>query len=100
MQAGGKSTSAAGGIDRGQNLYALCSACHGGDARGNEGLNAPGLVTLDDWYLMEQLRLYAEGLRGTHPADTYGAQMRALATSFDTEAERQDLASYIRSLRR
>jgi cytochrome c553 len=86
-------------LSRGQGLYALCAACHGPEAQGNEGLRAPALVTLDDWYLAEQLRLYAEGLRGAHPADTYGAQMRALSTNFDSDEERQALASYIATLR-
>jgi len=85
-------------IARGQELYALCSACHGAEGQGNEALGAPALVPLDDWYFTEQLQLYAQGLRGTHPADTYGAQMRALAASFDTEEERQDLASYVMAL--
>lgn len=83
---------------RGQSLYALCSACHGMDGRGNEALGAPGLVALEGWYIAEQLRLYAEGLRGTHPADTYGAQMRALIMNFDTEEERQALVSFIATL--
>lgn len=82
----------------GQRLYATCSACHGAEGRGNESLGAPSLISLDDWYFVEQLKLYAEGLRGTHPADTYGAQMRALAAGFDTEEERQALASYVMTL--
>lgn len=86
-------------LSRGQGLYALCAACHGPEAQGNEELHAPALVTLDDWYLAEQLRLFAEGLRGAHPADTYGAQMRALSANFDSDDERQALASYIATLR-
>jgi len=85
---------------RGQEPYAPCSACHGPGAQGNESLGAPALVTLDGWYIAEQLRLYAEGLRGTHQADTYGAQMRALSASFDSDDERQVLTSYIAALRR
>lgn len=85
-------------IAGGQALYALCSACHGAAGQGNEALGAPALVPQDRWYFTEQLRLYAQGLRGTHPGDSYGAQMRALAASFDTEQERQDLASYVMSL--
>lgn len=84
----------------GAGLYALCSACHGADGQGNEGLGAPALVSLDAWYLADQLRRYAEGLRGTHPADTYGAQMRAFAASFDTDAERTALAGFVATLPR
>jgi cytochrome c oxidase subunit 2 len=84
---------------RGQSLYAICSACHGANGRGNQALGGPSLVTLDDWYFEEQLRLFVDGMRGTHPADSYGAQMRAIATGFDTEEERQALADFIRTLR-
>jgi cytochrome c553 len=87
-----------GDAARGQAAYALCAACHGVDGGGNSALRAPSLVALDDWYVVEQLRLFAEGLRGTNPEDTTGAQMRALATSFDDDAKRRDLAAHIRSL--
>lgn len=87
-------------VSRGQSLYALCSACHGSEGQGNESVGAPALVSLDAWYLIEQLRAYADGLRGTHPSDSFGAQMRALATSFDTEDERRDLAGYVMTLGR
>jgi cytochrome c oxidase subunit 2 len=88
------------GNSQGQSAYALCSACHGADGLGNESLGAPALVSLDDWYFTEQLKLYAEGLRGTDPADTYGVQMRALAMTFDTEEERRALVQFVDSLRR
>jgi cytochrome c oxidase subunit 2 len=93
-------TATAPEVSRGQSLYTSCSACHGSEGQGNETLGAPALVSLDMWYLAEQLKSYADGLRGTHPSDGYGAQMRALAASFDTEDERRDLASYVMTLRR
>jgi cytochrome c oxidase subunit 2 len=91
---------AASDVSRGQSLYALCAACHGSEGQGTASLGAPALVSLDAWYFAEQLKAYADGLRGTHPSDTYGAQMRALATSFDAEDERQDLARFVMTLRR
>ena len=94
------SAAVTGNVEGGRTLYALCSACHGSDGSGSESLGAPALVTLDGWYLLDQLSAYAEGIRGTHPSDTFGMQMRALATSFDTDVERLDLASFIDSLRR
>jgi len=85
---------------RGQTLYAVCSACHGPEAAGNEALGAPGLVGLDDWYVVEQLAAYADGLRGVDPGDTYGAQMRALSATFASDDDRRALAAYINSLKR
>lgn len=89
----------AGDVEAGEQQYALCAACHGPDGRGNEALGAPSLVSLNDWYLVEQLRLYAEGLRGTHPQDTYGQQMRAIAGTFADQQTRRNIAAYVNTLR-
>ena len=91
---------AGGDSERGRQLYAICAACHGVNGQGTAALSAPGLAGLDDWYLSEQLRLYAEGLRGTHPADTLGQQMRGLSASFADAAARRDLAAFITALDR
>ncbi len=88
----------AGNFERGRGLYATCAACHGQNAEGNEAISSPGLAILDDWYVVEQLRLFADGLRGTHPDDTYGAQMRAFAATFADEQSRQDIAAYLVTL--
>jgi cytochrome c oxidase subunit 2 len=87
-----------GDPERGRQLYGICAACHGVEGSGNSAISAPGLVRLDDWYVTEQLRLFAEGLRGAHPSDTLGQQMRALSASFSDSAARRDLAAYINSL--
>jgi cytochrome c oxidase subunit 2 len=87
-----------GDAERGRQAYAACGACHGADGRGNLALSAPALIGLDAWYITEQLRLFAEGLRGTNAGDIYGQQMRALAVSFADADARQDLARYIQSL--
>jgi len=89
-----------GDIDRGQSAYSLCAACHGPQARGSESIGAPALTFLDDWYLIEQLRLYTDGLRGVHQEDSYGQQMRALSSGFSDPDIRRDLAVYIDSLSR
>jgi cytochrome c oxidase subunit 2 len=53
---------------------------------------------VDDWYIVAQLRLYADGLRGAHAEDTYGQQMRAMASLFADDTARHDLAAFIGSL--
>jgi len=78
--------------------YAVCAACHGQNGEGNEALGAPGLATLDDWYLVRQLRLYASGLRGSGRDDAFGQQMRAVAGTVNDEQARRDVAAYARSL--
>lgn len=89
-----------GDANRGSQLFALCTACHGARAEGNENLAAPGLTALEDWYLVEQLRLYAENLRGTEAADVYGQQMRSLASGFADDEARRAIAAHINSIER
>lgn len=92
------SATVAGDAQAGQGQFAACAACHGLEGSGNETLSSPGLTRLDDWYVVEQLRLFAEGLRGAQPEDTYGQQMRAIATTFSDEQTRRDLAAHIQSI--
>jgi len=88
----------AGDAARGQQLYAVCSACHGMRGEGIEALSSPKLADLDDWYIVNQLKLYAAGLRGTHPGDTYGQQMAPIIAMLDDEQGIRDLAAHIATL--
>jgi cytochrome c553 len=82
----------------GATRYAICAACHGQKAEGDEALGAPALANLDDWYLVRQLELYAAGLRGYRADDTFGQQMRAMAGTVAEPAAQRDVAAYVRSL--
>ena len=87
-----------GDKERGQKGYEPCAACHGVNAEGNPALNAPALTTLDDWYQLRQLQAFKSGLRGAHPDDVYGQQMRPMASILaDVEAMRSVVA-YIASI--
>lgn len=66
-----------------------CAACHGDRGQGNSTLGAPRLAGQQAAYLAQQLRNFRDGRRGYDAHDTYGAQMRAVATSL----EENDLAS-------
>lgn len=77
---------------------AVCTACHGQTANGNKTLNAPKLTTLNDWYIVSQLGQYVHGARGTVAQDTFGLQMRPMATSLESPKAINDVASYIASL--
>jgi cytochrome c oxidase subunit 2 len=87
-----------GDADRGKLLYASCVACHGNNAEGVEALRGPSLTGLNDWYLATQLSNFWTGTRGSHPDDTYGAQMRAAAVLLPDESSIQDVVSYINNL--
>ena len=87
-----------GDAARGESLYASCSVCHGAEGEGNEGLGAPGLAGRNDWYLARQIRLFRDGARGSHPADTYGIQMRAAAGVLPDDDAINDVVAYLNTL--
>lgn len=89
---------AAGDAERGKQLYALCAACHGPNAEGIPALNAPANAGQDPWYMTRQLKNFRAGIRGAHPDDTFGAQMRPMAMVLATDAQIADVVAYITSL--
>ncbi len=82
----------------GKALYATCAACHGQKAEGLVALNGPKLAGQDDWYLVRQLQNYKKGLRGAHPQDTYGMQMRPMASMLADDKAINNVVAYINSL--
>lgn len=87
-----------GDAEKGRQVYAACSSCHGAKGEGNEVLQAPALAARTDWYLVRQLNNYRHGLRGAHPQDTYGAQMRAVAATLPDEQAVTDVVAFINTL--
>ena len=87
-----------GDLARGQASYALCASCHGARGEGVEATNGPPLANLDDWYLLEQLRKYKAGIRGTNPKDVNGIMMRPMALTLADDQAMLDVVAYITSL--
>lgn len=81
----------------GATAYAVCSACHGAQAEGNQALNAPKLAGLPTWYLSRQLHNFKQGVRGGAPGDAIASQMAAIAQPLD-DATVNDVVAYIASL--
>jgi cytochrome c553 len=80
----------------GDNQYnAACGACHGGKAQGNSALNSPRLAGLDAAYLRRQYDNFAAGIRGSHPDDRYGKQMKMMSTVLTVEKDINDVMGYI-----
>jgi cytochrome c553 len=82
----------------GTNFRNVCVTCHGENAMGNEALGAPPLVNQHDWYMVAQLRKFQSGMRGTHPDDTFGAQMRAMSMTLADSVAMHDVVSYVKTL--
>jgi cytochrome c553 len=88
-----------GDLKNGNNFYhAKCGACHGGQAEGNPGLNAPGLAWLDAAYLKQQYLNFQQGVRGSHPHDIYGRQMKMMSTSLPSDSDLEDVIAFMQSL--
>jgi len=88
-----------GDVAAGQKSYTtLCIACHGADARGTQALGAPPLVGQSDWYLVAQLKKFKTGMRGAHPQDGTGGQMRAMSLTMPDTTAMHDVVAYIKTL--
>lgn len=88
-----------GDIKMGADYYnQFCGACHGAGAVGNLALNSPRLAGGDDWYMQAQLMAFRSGQRGSHPDDTTGKQMRAMAAILPNEQAVKDVVAYLHSL--
>jgi len=89
-----------GNAGAGAAIYtAVCVTCHGADGLGMETLQAPPIVQLNDWYLVQELENFRHGSRGADPSDIWGAQMRANAVALSDDAM-EDVIAYVQTLRR
>lgn len=64
-----------------EQLFQLCSSCHGDDGGGKPEVNAPAIAGLGQWYVQAQLVKFRNGSRGGHFDDLAGMQMRPMAMS-------------------
>jgi cytochrome c oxidase subunit 2 len=88
-----------GDASRGEDYYVnICSACHAGNALGNDALGAPALAGVNDWYLKSSYQSYLDGSRGRHPDDFYGAQMARLAPALAKGDDIDDVIAFIATL--
>ncbi|MFV1995552.1 MAG: cytochrome c [Verrucomicrobiales bacterium] len=88
----------AGEEKRGKALFALCGACHGPQAHGNESIKAPALAGLTETYIADQLRKFQNGTRGAHPEDHTGLLMRPMSKTLANDEDIASVAAYIATL--
>ena len=82
----------------GEDLFALCSSCHGPAGEGEDVAKAPRLAGVDDWYLATQLRKFKSGVRGADSKDPEGRLMRPMARSLPDENAIRNVVAYIATL--
>jgi cytochrome c oxidase subunit II len=88
-----------GNAATGKSLYATCAACHGPAGQGMQPMNAPRLAGQSDWYLVRQLQNYKSGVRGSHPKDAFGMQMKPMAGMLANDQAINDVVAYIDTLK-
>ncbi len=88
---------AAADVTAGQAAFAVCAACHGVNAEGNQALNAPKLAGQPAWYLARQVHNFKQGLRGGAPGDAIASQMAAIAGPLDATTI-DNVVAYIATL--
>ena len=87
-----------GDLAAGKTAYAVCAACHGQQAEGNQALGGPRLAGLDDWYLVRQIDNFKNNRRGYHASDVFGQQMKPMASTLATPEAVNSVVAYINSL--
>jgi cytochrome c oxidase subunit II len=85
-------------IRAGEASFQICKTCHGQKGEGQQALNSPSLSGQFDWYTERQLKNYKEGIRGGHPNDIYGSQMRPMALTLADDNAIKNVAAYINTL--
>jgi len=86
-----------GDVAHGAKLYTVCANCHGDDGQGIK-MNAPRQAGISDWYLLSQLKNFKQGIRGHHPEDLHGKQMRFMAETLQDDQAMRDVVAYINTL--
>jgi cytochrome c553 len=84
----------------GEELFQLCSYCHGSDGGGDPLFLAPAIAGMQQWYVEAQLEKFRSGLRGKHPDDVGGMRMRPMSLSLPKDDDVAEVARYVASLPR
>lgn len=77
-----------------EQVYQLCTQCHGQNLEGNPAIAAPAVAGLPAWYVEAQLHKFKDGVRGTHFDDLAGMRMRPMAMSL-TEGDISTIAEVV-----
>ena len=87
-----------GDAAKGQGYFAVCGACHGADGTGNQGMGAPPLVGMSDWYLYSSIQKYKSGVRGSGVGDVYGPAMIGMVATLPDDDAVRDVVAHIKTL--
>jgi cytochrome c553 len=85
-------------VERGREIFALCTQCHLSDGSGNHLALAPAIAGLPEWYVKSQLQKFRVGHRGQHFDDIAGMRMRPMSIALANDADVAAVAAYVASL--
>lgn len=87
-----------GDAAKGAGYYAICSACHGADGGGNQGMGAPPLKGQNDWYLYSSIQKYKSKVRGSGKGDMFGPAMIGMVATLPDDNAILDVIAHIQTL--
>ena len=82
----------------GEELFVVCTFCHGDSGQGNDRRDGPALAGLEDWYLELQMHNYKNGIRGYPAEDVPGQVMYFSRGMLRNDKTIASLAKYISAL--
>jgi len=85
-------------LARGEQLFELCSQCHGANGSGNSQFLAPAIAGMPAWYVDMQLKNFKSGIRGLHADDRGGLRMYPMSLWLREDTDRQAISAYIASM--
>ena len=83
-----------------EQLYQLCSQCHGENGLGNRFANTPAIAGLPAWYVEARLIKFRSGQRGAHPDDITGMQMRPIARTLIHDGDIKTISQHVSQMPR
>jgi len=85
-----------GDAKRGSQLYEdNCMGCHRFNGHGELVFHSASLNGLQDWYLLDQINKFQQGIRGYHPDDEAGVKMRQAVSHITSEQQKLDLLTFL-----
>lgn len=85
-------------VERGRQLFELCSQCHGVNGGGNAAYLAPEIAGLPQYYIESQLTKFRSGYRGQHFDDIAGMRMRPMSLALQSDEDVKSVAAYVATL--
>ena len=82
----------------GEELFVVCSFCHGDSAQGNDRRDGPALAGMEVWYLELQMHNFKNGIRGYLAEDVPGQVMHFSSPMLRNDYTITSVAEYISNL--